>query len=36
MEFGVFYQMPCADGQSPAGRYADTIAQAALADELGF
>ena len=36
MEFGVFYQMPCADGQSPAGRYADTISQAVLADELGF
>ena len=36
MEFGVFYQMPCADDQSPAGRYADTIAQAVLADELGF
>ncbi|PKB79187.1 MAG: hypothetical protein BZY88_14605 [SAR202 cluster bacterium Io17-Chloro-G9] len=36
MEFGVFYQMPCADDQAPAGRYADTITQATLADELGF
>ncbi|MCH7606511.1 MAG: LLM class flavin-dependent oxidoreductase [Chloroflexi bacterium] len=36
MEFGVFYQLPCADDQSPADRYADTIAQAQLADELGF
>ncbi len=36
MEFGVFYQLPCAEGQSPAQRYDDTIAQAQLADELGF
>ena len=36
MEFGVFYQLPCAEDQSPAQRYADTIAQSQLADELGF
>ena len=36
MNFGVFYQMPCAAEQSPAARYQDTIAQCQLADELGF
>ena len=36
MEFGVFYQLPCAEDQTPAQRYADTIAQCQLADELGF
>ena len=36
MEFGIFYQLPCADDQSPAERYADTISQAQLADQLGF
>lgn len=36
MDFGVFDQLPCAAGQSPAGRYQDLIAQAKLADELGF
>ena len=36
MEFGIFYQLPCADEQSPADRYADTISQAQLADELGY
>jgi alkanesulfonate monooxygenase SsuD/methylene tetrahydromethanopterin reductase-like flavin-dependent oxidoreductase (luciferase family) len=36
MNFGVFYQMPCAEDQSPAQRYQDTIAQVQLADELGF
>ena len=36
MNFGVFYQMPCAADQSPAARYQDTIAQVQLADELGF
>lgn len=36
MEFGIFYQLPCADHQSPAQRYADTISQAQLADQLGF
>ena len=36
MEFGLFYQLSCADGQSVSARYDDTIAQARLADELGF
>ncbi len=36
MEFGVFYQLPCAEEQSASARYDDTIAQARLADELGF
>jgi len=36
MEFGVFYQLPCGVEQSPQLRYQDTIAQAILADELGF
>ncbi len=36
MEFGIFYQLPCADDQTPADRYADTISQAQLADKLGF
>ena len=35
MEFGVFYQLPCAVDQTPAARYQDTIAQCQLADELG-
>ena len=36
MKFGVFYQLPCAEDQSPAQRYQDTIAQVQLADQLGF
>jgi len=36
MEFGVFYQIPCSEGQSPAGRYADVMSQVRLADELGY
>ena len=36
MEFGVFYQLPCAADQIPAVRINDTIAQCKLADELGF
>ena len=36
MEFGIFYQLPCADDQSVAERYSDTISQAQLADKLGF
>ncbi len=36
MEFGVFYQLPCAPDQAPVDRYADMIAQCQLADELGF
>ena len=36
MKFGVFYQLPCGVEQTPQLRYQDTIAQALLADELGF
>ena len=36
MEFGVFYQLPCAAEQIPATRIQDTIAQCKLADDLGF
>ena len=36
MQFGVFYQLPCAEDQTDSARYDDTIAQAQLADELGF
>ena len=36
MQFGVFYQLPCGEEQSVSARYDDTIAQARLADELGF
>ena len=36
MEFGIFDQLPCADYQSPAARYADIISQGQFADELGF
>ncbi len=36
MEFGVFYQIPCGENQTPAGRYADAMAQVQLADELGY
>ena len=36
MEFGVFYQLPCGEGQTVSARYDHTIAQARLADELGF
>ncbi|MFQ6029984.1 MAG: LLM class flavin-dependent oxidoreductase [Dehalococcoidia bacterium] len=36
MEFGTFDQIPCAEDQSPVDRYADVIAQARLADQLGF
>ena len=36
MQFGVFYQLPCGPGQTASARYDDTIAQARLADELGF
>ena len=36
MQFGVFYQIPCGEGQTPAGRYADAMAQVQLADELGY
>ena len=36
MEFGVFYQLPCAEDQTDSARYDDTIAQVQLADELGL
>ena len=36
MQFGVFYQVPCADHQTPAARYADVLAQVNLADALGY
>ena len=36
MQFGVFYQIPCSEGQTPAGRYADAMAQVQLADQLGY
>jgi len=36
MKFGIFYQLPCADWQSPPQRYQDTLAQIQLGDELGF
>lgn len=36
MQFGVFYQVPCAEHQTPAARYADVMAQVRLADALGY
>ena len=36
MQFGVFYQLPCAEDQTDSARYDDTIAQPQLADQLGF
>lgn len=36
MQFGVFYQIPCSEGQTPADRYADVMAQVQLADQLGY
>ena len=36
MKFGLFYQLPCADDQSPGQRYRDTLDQIRLGDELGF
>ena len=36
MKFGLFYQLPCADWQSPQQRYRDTLDQIELADELGY
>ena len=36
MEFGVFYQVPCGEEQTPAARYSDVMSQVRLADELGF
>ena len=36
MQFGVFYQMPCAEDQTPAARFADVLSQVQLADVLGY
>jgi alkanesulfonate monooxygenase SsuD/methylene tetrahydromethanopterin reductase-like flavin-dependent oxidoreductase (luciferase family) len=36
MKFGLHYQLPCHDSQSPVQRYRDTLEQAAHAETLGF
>lgn len=36
LEFGLFFQLPQAEGQDAAARYGDTIAQIVEADRLGF
>ena len=36
MEFGTFYQLPCAAEQSPLQRYEDTLMQIQHADSLGL
>jgi len=36
MKFGLHYLLSCAEGQSPAQRYRDTIEQATRAEALGF
>jgi hypothetical protein len=36
MQFGLFYQLPCAPEQNATTRYHDTIEQIVSADELGF
>src|SRR5262249_36151248 len=36
MEFGTFYQLPCAAEQSPLQRYEDTLMQIQRADSLGL
>jgi len=36
MKFGLHYQLPCSDSQSPVQRYRDTLEQAAYAEALGF
>lgn len=36
MQFGLHYLLSCADGQSPARRYQDTVEQAVRAEALGF
>jgi alkanesulfonate monooxygenase SsuD/methylene tetrahydromethanopterin reductase-like flavin-dependent oxidoreductase (luciferase family) len=36
MQFGTFYQLPCAPGQNPQQRYADTMRQIEHADALGI
>ena len=36
MRFGLFYQLPCADTQTQAARYQETIEQVIHAEQLGF
>ena len=36
MKFGIHFQLPCADWQSPLQRYQETLDQIQLGDELGF
>jgi alkanesulfonate monooxygenase SsuD/methylene tetrahydromethanopterin reductase-like flavin-dependent oxidoreductase (luciferase family) len=36
VKFGLFYQLPCADDQSHATRYRETIEQIQRGEELGF
>jgi len=36
MKFGLHYQLPCRDFQSPVQRYRDTLEQASHAEALGF
>src|SRR5215469_18263582 len=36
MKFGLHYQLPCHNLQSPVQRYRDTLEQAAHAEDLGF
>ena len=36
VEFGLFFQLPQAEGQDAGARYRDTIAQVVEADEIGF
>ena len=36
MKFGIHFQLPCADWQSPLQRYQETLDLIQLADELGF
>jgi alkanesulfonate monooxygenase SsuD/methylene tetrahydromethanopterin reductase-like flavin-dependent oxidoreductase (luciferase family) len=36
MKFGLHFQLPCSDSQSPVQRYRDTLEQAAYAETLGF
>ena len=36
MKFGLFYQVPCADWQSPSQIYRETLDQIQLGEELGF
>jgi alkanesulfonate monooxygenase SsuD/methylene tetrahydromethanopterin reductase-like flavin-dependent oxidoreductase (luciferase family) len=36
MQFGLFYQLPCAPEQNEVTRYHETIEQIVYTDELGF